>query len=93
MTVKLAMVSLLALLVVGGCRDEGRSPVRSGVPDVVGLSLEDAKEVLDGAGVEYDVEAPDGQTPLIDHFWEVCDQDPDPGFDAWYVELDVDREC
>jgi hypothetical protein len=93
MMVKTAIALLLVLLVVGGCREERRTRVRTGVPNVVGLSLEDAKEVLDDAGVTYYVGTPNGQTPIIDHLWEVCDQDPHPGTDTWEVDLDVDREC
>ena len=58
----------------------------AGVPDVVGLSLEDA-------GVTYYVGTPTGQTPIVDHLWEVCGQVPPPGADAYEVQLDVDREC
>ena len=93
MTVKSAILLLVAVLLLGGCREERRPPVQSGVPNVVGLSLESAKEVLDDAGIDYDVEAPGEQTPLIDHLWQVCDQHPRPGADASYVDLHVDREC
>jgi hypothetical protein len=94
MRVKTATVCVLALLALAGCGDEeDRRPVGNGVPDVVGLSLEDAKEVLDDAGITYYVGTPSGQTPVIDHLWEVCDQDPAPGAEAWKVELAVDREC
>jgi hypothetical protein len=93
MTVKAAIALLILVLVAGGCREEHRKPVRSGVPDVVGLSLEDAKETLDDTGVYYEIRAPEGQRPLIDHLWEVCEQHPLPGAEASEVELDVDREC
>jgi beta-lactam-binding protein with PASTA domain len=94
MTVKTAIAVIVLLLVAGGCRAEEREHrVTSGVPDVVGLNLEDAKEALDDEGVYYEVRAPEGQTPLIDHLWRVCDQHPAAGADAFEVELDVDREC
>jgi hypothetical protein len=93
MRIKIAILFLLVVCTAAGCRAEQRTPVRSGVPDVVGLSLEDAKEVLDDAGVAYYVGTPNGQTPIIDHLWEVCAQDPAPGADTWEVDLDVDREC
>jgi beta-lactam-binding protein with PASTA domain len=93
MAVKTAIAVSIFLLVAGGCREEHRKPVTSGVPDVVGLSLEDAKETLDEAEIYYEVRAPEGQRPLIDHLWVVCDQDPRPGSDGFEVELDVDREC
>jgi PASTA domain len=95
MTVKTASMLVVLLLAAAGCREEQehRRPVAAGIPDVVGLSLEDAKETLDDAGVYYEVRAPEGQRPLIDHLWEVCEQHPPPGTDATEVELDVDREC
>jgi beta-lactam-binding protein with PASTA domain len=94
MSVKTAIALVVLVLVAGGCRAEERErPVASGVPDVVGLSLEDAKETLDDEGIYYEVRAPEGQRPLIDHLWKVCEQDPAAGSDAFEVELDVDREC
>jgi hypothetical protein len=94
MSVKTAIALVLVLLVAGGCREAGEhGRPTGGLPDVVGLSLEDAKEVLDDAGAYYEVHAPAGQHPLIDHLWEVCEQHPAPGVDAYDVELDVDREC
>jgi hypothetical protein len=94
MSVKTAIALVFVLLMAGGCREEEhRRPVNGGPPDVVGLSLEDAKEVLEEAGVDYEVRAPDGQHPLIDHLWEVCSQHPRAGTDAHEVDLDVDREC
>ena len=94
MPVKTTIALVVLLLVASGCRaEEHERPVANGVPDVVGLSLEDAKETLDDAGVYYEVRAPEGQTPLIDHLWEVCAQHPAAGADAFEVELDVDREC
>jgi hypothetical protein len=95
MKCKTAILPLVVLLLGGGgCRQEDRvAPVQSGVPNVVGSSLEDAKEMLDAAGIAYDVQAPEGQTPLIDHLWEVCAQSPAPGANASYVDLTVDREC
>jgi beta-lactam-binding protein with PASTA domain len=93
MTVKTAIALVLLVLVAGGCREEHRQQPASGVPDVVGLSLEDAKETLDEAGFSYEVRAPEGQHPLIDHLWQVCEQHPLPGTDATELELDVDREC
>jgi hypothetical protein len=94
MSVKTAIALLALLVVAGGCRAEAHEcPVASGVPDVVGLSLEDAKETLDDEGIYYEVRAPEGQRPLIDHLWRVCGQHPAAGADAFEVELDVDREC
>ena len=65
------------------------------VPDVTGLSLEDATDELDGLGIAHDAETYDDEAdvPLAEHLWEVCDQDPAPGARASYVELYVDRDC
>jgi hypothetical protein len=94
MSVKTAIALVVLLLLAAGCRaEEAERSVARGVPDVVGLSLEDAKETLDDEGIYYEVRAPEGQTPLIDHLWEVCEQHPRAGANAFEVELEVDREC
>lgn len=93
MTIK-APVLCVAALLAGGCAlDEHRPQPVSGVPNVVGLSLEDAKGTLKDAGLSYAVATPNGETPIVDHFWKVCAQDPPPGSDVYRVVLDVDREC
>ena len=93
MRIKTVFALVLVGLAAAGCGNEERRPDRSdGIPDVVGLSLEDAKEALDDAGVYYEVRAPEGQRPLIDHLWEVCAEDR-PRPHVWEVELQVDREC
>ena len=61
-----------------------------GVPDVRGLSLEDADGVLENAGVSWRAETPDGDPVLVKHLWEVCDQERAPGRS---VVLDVERDC
>ena len=63
------------------------------VPDVTGQSLEDADDALDARGIEHSAETPDDDTPLVEHFWEVCEQDPAAGMHARFVELYVDRDC
>ena len=94
MTIKTTAAALLFLVLASGCDQERTRPQPTyGVPDVVGLSLEDAKERLEDEGVSYYVGTPTGQTPIVDHLWEVCAQDPPPGTDAYAVQLDVDREC
>jgi beta-lactam-binding protein with PASTA domain len=65
------------------------------VPDLYGENLDDAKERLDALGIAYDaenLEEPDDE-PIVDHLWEVCDQDPDPGTNADYVQLYVQHLC
>jgi hypothetical protein len=61
-----------------------------GVPDVTGLSLEDADDRLENAGVTWRAETPDGDQVLVKHLWEVCDQERAPGHS---VVLYVDRDC
>jgi hypothetical protein len=61
-----------------------------GVPDVTGLSLEDADDMLEQAGVSWRAETPDGEPVLVKHLWEVCDQERTP---AHSVVLYVDRDC
>ncbi len=63
------------------------------VPDVTGLSLEDADDELDDLGIAHDAETYDDDVPLVEQLWEVCSQDPAPGTRGSYVELYVDRDC
>jgi beta-lactam-binding protein with PASTA domain len=63
------------------------------VPNVIGESLEDAEEELDALGIGHDAETYDDDEPVVDHLWEVCDQDPGWGERAHFVELYVDRDC
>jgi beta-lactam-binding protein with PASTA domain len=71
----------------------GRPPEPPVVPDVSGLSLEDANEELDDLGIGHDAETYDDDVPLVEHLWEVCGQDPGPGARTFYVELYVERDC
>ena len=59
---------------------------------MIGESLEDAEEKLDDLGIGHDVETYDDE-PLVEHLWEVCDQDPGWGERASFVELYVERDC
>jgi hypothetical protein len=68
----------------------GRVPL---VPYVVGLNLEDAADRLDAVGIEHDAASAEGDTPVVEHLWEVCDQDPAAGHRARFVELYVERDC
>jgi beta-lactam-binding protein with PASTA domain len=63
------------------------------VPDVTGLSLENADDELDDLGIAHDAETYDDDVPLVEQLWEVCSQDPAPGTRGSYVELYVDRDC
>ena len=62
------------------------------VPDVTGESLEDAEDVLEGAGLGYDVET-DGGPVLVASLWTVCSQAPDPGERGNRVEVYVSHDC
>ncbi len=62
----------------------------AGVPDVTRLSLEDADDELERAGVEWTAETPDGDPVIVKHLWRVCDQERES---ARSVTLYVDREC
>ncbi len=61
------------------------------VPDVVGESLEDAEEEL--RGVDVEAHSLDGDTIVVESFWTVCEQEPDPGAPAQPVELYVAHDC
>lgn len=63
------------------------------VPDVTGLSLEDADDELDRLGLRWRAETPDGDPVLVKHLWEVCDQEPDPGRTGGAIVLYVRRDC
>jgi beta-lactam-binding protein with PASTA domain len=63
------------------------------VPDVVGENLDDAGDELEARGISYDAADEDGDTPIIEHLWEVCDQDPPAGTHATHMDLTVARIC
>jgi hypothetical protein len=83
------------LVVDRACPRPPSPPQPPVVPDVTGLSLEDANHELDGLGIAHDVETYDDadDVPFVEHLWEVCYQDPSPGARGSYVELYVDRDC
>lgn len=62
----------------------------AGMPDVRRLSLEDADDELERAGVEWTAETPDGDPVIVKRLWRVCDQERES---ARSVSLYVDREC
>ena len=71
-------------------------PAKAGaivVPDVIGESLEDAKEELFARGLRVGYTTDDGDPVLVDHFWRVCDQQPYGGGRADFVHLDVAHVC
>ena len=62
------------------------------VPDVVGESLEDAKEELRRAGIDFTIYNLDDEAIVVDHFWTVCEQSPEAGAELQTVELTVARD-
>jgi beta-lactam-binding protein with PASTA domain len=63
------------------------------IPDVEWSSLADAEDVLDSAGLAYDVVTVDGRAPLVKPLWTVCDQEPGAGATGSFVSLYVARDC
>jgi beta-lactam-binding protein with PASTA domain len=72
---------------------ESPPPQPKVVPNVIGRSLEDADDQLDALGIAHEAETYDDDVPLVEHLWEVCDQDPGWGASASYVVLYVARDC
>jgi hypothetical protein len=64
------------------------APAAPAVPNVVGLDLGEAQEILSGAGVDQIVEPPSAEL-----FWDVCAQSPRRGRNASTVTLYVQRRC
>jgi hypothetical protein len=83
----LAAVALIALL-AGGCGGEANR-----VPQVEGKRLDVAQELLDDAGVGYEVIGGGALGVLVRSNWEVCRQRPRAGKKAKTVDLIVARSC
>src|SRR5262249_52353663 len=45
-----------------------------GVPDVVGMRLDEAEDTLERAGLRIEAHSLDGGPIVVRHFWEVCGQ-------------------
>jgi hypothetical protein len=94
MTVKVLATAVLPLLLVTSCgAAQPARPLTHVVPDVRGESLEDAADGLDARNIAWTAETPDGDEPLVLHFWRVCDVEPSPGSRVGSVTLHVDRVC
>ena len=79
----------VTLYVAADCSPPAPPPVPEvAVPDVVGLDLGEAQEVLNGAGIEQFVEPSSAEL-----YWDVCAQSPRPGQNALTVTLYVERNC
>jgi hypothetical protein len=92
---KAVFLSCWVALCLGGagCGGAEPSPPRHNspgrVPDVVGLSLDEAEEKLGERGLEDYVYAED--EVIIRSFWTVCSQVPGPGARAAAVDLYVEH--
>ena len=63
------------------------------VPDVTGEQLDDARDELERAGLDVRAESLEGDPILVESFWTVCDQRPEPGRRGLEVELYVAHDC
>jgi hypothetical protein len=88
----LASVLLLAAVLAGGCGgDANREATR--VPQVEGERLDVAQEILDDAGLGYEVIGGGAAGVIVRSNWEVCSQRPPAGRRAESVDLVVARSC
>ena len=79
--------SHVTLYVAASCTPPA-TPAAPSVPNVVGLDLGEAQEVLAGAGVDQIVEP-----PWAELFWDVCSQSARRGRNGAAVTLYVQRRC
>lgn len=80
--------ALLLAVLAGGCGGETNR-----VPDVEGKRLDVAQEVLDDAGLGYEVIGGGLLGVVVRSNWEVCEQRPQAGVRAKTVDLVVARSC
>lgn len=82
------VTALFLTFVAGGCGGEANA-----VPDVEGKRLDVAQELLDDAGLGYEVVGGGELGVIVRRNWQVCKQSPRPGRRAKSVELRVGRSC
>jgi hypothetical protein len=82
------VAALFLAFVAGGCGGEANP-----VPDVEGERLDVAQELLDDAGLGYEVIGGGDLGVLVRRNWQVCEQRPRPGRRAKSVDLIVGRSC
>ena len=63
------------------------------VPDVTWEELDDARDELERAGFGVSVESLEDDPILVESFWTVCGQSPEPGRRGRTVELYVAHDC
>ena len=83
-----AVLAGLLLVAAAGC---GRQEKQA--PSLVGERLDDAIDVLDRAGLDYDTNGGGLLGPIVKSRWLVCRQDPAPGARTKLLVLFVDRDC
>lgn len=82
------VAALFLALLAGGCGGEANR-----VPDVEGKRLDVAQELLDDAGLGYEVIGGGALGVVMRRNWQVCEQRPRAGRRAKSVELHVGRSC
>jgi beta-lactam-binding protein with PASTA domain len=83
-----AVLAALLLVAAAGCGRQEKP-----APSLVGERLDDAIDVLDRAGLDYDTNGGGVLGPIVKSRWLVCRQDPAPGAQTKLIVLFVDREC
>lgn len=82
------VAALFLAFLAGGCGGEANR-----VPDVEGERLDVAQELLDDAGLGYEVIGGGALGVIVRRNWQVCEQRPRAGKVAKSVELHVGRSC
>ena len=83
-----AVLAALLLVAAAGCGRQEKA-----APSLVGERLDDAIDVLDRAGLDYDTNGGGLLGPIVKSRWLVCRQDPAPGARTKLIVLFVDRDC
>jgi hypothetical protein len=82
------VAALFLSFLAGGCGGEANR-----VPQVEGKRLDVAQELLDDAGLGYEVIGGGALGVIVRRNWQVCEQRPRAGRLAKSVELHVGRSC
>jgi PASTA domain len=84
-----ARASHVVLYVARDCAAPAPPPL---VPNVIGEDLDDAQALLEERGIRYAVFPADVE-PDRRRLYEVCEQDPAPGEEGGFVDLEIARDC
>ncbi|MGH2931389.1 MAG: hypothetical protein ACRDKK_00885 [Gaiellaceae bacterium] len=82
------VAALFLAFLAGSCGGEANR-----VPQVEGERLDVAQELLDDAGLGYEVIGGGDLGVIVRRNWQVCEQRPRPGKRAKSVDLHVGRSC